>query len=187
MAHSKVFVHLFQKVAGSKGGALGRHPQMAERPMLQAHLGGLGGFCKRKSPQDLPFLCPLCGRGPPHGGGGAKRRWGPYLAGGAFSPGEGLPRLSANASPFRGGGAKRQRGPTWPVGLFLLGRACLAFLPILPLTGGRWPVSLPHDLPHGGAGAGRGGCLFYGEVGGNGAVCAPMAALRQCVAERLGR
>ena len=29
--------------------------------------------------------------------------------------------------------------------------------------------------------------LFYGEVGGNGAVCAPMAALRRCVAERPGR
>ena len=33
-AHFKVFVHLFQKAADSKGGALGRHPQMAERPML---------------------------------------------------------------------------------------------------------------------------------------------------------
>ena len=31
---SKVFARLFQKAAGSKGGALGRHPQMAERLIL---------------------------------------------------------------------------------------------------------------------------------------------------------
>ena len=111
-ACSNVFVHLFQKAAGPKGGALGRHPQMAECPMLQAHLGGLGGFCKRKSPQGLPFLCPLCGRGPPRGGGGAKRRWGPYLAGGAFSPGEGLALPFCQCLPHGGrwpGGPERGR------------------------------------------------------------------------------
>ena len=41
--------------------------------------------------------------------------------------------------------------------------------------------------PTGELGLGREGGLFYGEVGGNGTVCAPMAALRLCVAERPGR
>ena len=47
---SKVFVHLFQKVADSKGSAFGRHPQMAEHSILQAYLGGWGPL-QEKGPQ----------------------------------------------------------------------------------------------------------------------------------------
>ena len=47
---SKVFVHLFQKVADSKGSAFGRHPQMAERSILQAYLG-VWGPLQEKGPQ----------------------------------------------------------------------------------------------------------------------------------------
>ncbi len=57
-ANSKVFARLFQKAAGSKGGALGRHPQMAEYPMLQAHLGGWGDFA-RENPPRTSLFCTL--------------------------------------------------------------------------------------------------------------------------------
>ena len=46
----KVFVHLFQKVADSKGSAFGRHPQMAECSILQAYLG-VWGPLQEKGPQ----------------------------------------------------------------------------------------------------------------------------------------
>ena len=54
---SKVFVHLFQKVADSKGSAFGRHPQMAERFILQAYLG-VWGPLQEKGPQGPSFLRP---------------------------------------------------------------------------------------------------------------------------------
>ena len=73
---SKVFARLFQKAAGSKGGALGRHPQMAERPMLQAHLGGSGGILQEKIPPGPPFFAPSLRLWPPHGGGGPEGRRG---------------------------------------------------------------------------------------------------------------
>src|SRR5699024_6995506 len=41
---------LFQKVADSKGSAFGRHPQMAERSILQAYLG-VWGPLQEKGPQ----------------------------------------------------------------------------------------------------------------------------------------
>ena len=121
-AKTKVFGRAFyKKLADSKGRAFGRHPQMAERPMLQAHLGGLGGFCKRKSPQGLPFLHPLCGGGLPMGevarrAGGVLARLLPSittgkllnfefiwtdipLPAGAFQVKSQNPSVSANAEP----------------------------------------------------------------------------------------
>ena len=71
-------------------------------------------------------------------------------------------------------------GPTWPVGLFLLGRACLAFLPMPPLSGevarsargalpGRWGffswggLALPF-------------CQYFPSRGGGGPFLSPMTS-----------
>ena len=77
---SKVFVHLFQKVADSKGSAFGRWPQPAEHSILQAYLG-VWGPLQEKGPQGPSFLRPLGGKRPPRWGGGpAGARGGPsYL------------------------------------------------------------------------------------------------------------
>ena len=55
---AKVFVHLFQKVADSKGSAFGRWPQPAERFILQAYLG-VWGPLQEKGPQGPSFLRPV--------------------------------------------------------------------------------------------------------------------------------
>ena len=55
---SKVFVHLFQKVADSKGSAFGRWPQPAERSYTLGVFGGLGAFTRERPPRPL-FFAPI--------------------------------------------------------------------------------------------------------------------------------
>ena len=50
---TKLFVHLFEKVAGEPPDEVrrrGRSPHLGPQALLQAHFGGLGAFCKRKGP-----------------------------------------------------------------------------------------------------------------------------------------
>ena len=74
---SKVFVHLFQKVADSKGSAFGRWPQPAERPTLQAYLGGLGAFTRERPPRPLPIPPAQAANGLPAGEVARSARGGP--------------------------------------------------------------------------------------------------------------
>ena len=64
---SKVFVHLFQKVADSKGSAFGRWPQPAERFYTSGVFGGLVPLEKNPPPKAPPFCARLGGGGLPDG------------------------------------------------------------------------------------------------------------------------
>ena len=158
---SKSFRPPFPKGGGFQRQSLWTPSADGGTPYASGAFGGSGGILQEKIPPGPPFFAPSLRLWPPRGGGGAKRRWGPYLAGGAFSPGEGLPRLSANVFPFRGGGPflSPMTSPTGgggPEGR----RGDDRFLGLLPPPLSRCGGS----SPHGGAGAGRGGGLFYREV-----------------------
>ena len=112
---SKVFVHLFQKVADSKGSAFGRHPQMAEFSILQAYLG-VWGPLQEKGPQGPSFLRPLGGKRPPRWGGGpAGARGGPsYLFPGFFRRNPLLTASGLMGLEFPAGGNKVDPSPYPP-------------------------------------------------------------------------